>query len=234
MTRQGLCCASHAAKDAGCNADRMPPVTTEMLLNAFVTLVVLIDPPGVAAIFLAVTAGFSAQQRKSVALRSSIIAAIILLAFAVLGKSLLALFGITLDAFRIAGGIMLFWIAFEMVFEKRQPRREKQVEEAVHDDHVKNIAVFPLAIPLIAGPGSISAIVLLSGTFNEPVERAALGGIIITCAAITLGALLLADRLNAMIPSSTRSLITRLLGLLLAALAVQFVADGVKSLALAA
>jgi multiple antibiotic resistance protein len=135
-------------------------MSPEMMLNAFVTLVVLIDPPGVAAIFLAVTAGFSASQRKSVALRASVTAAIILLAFAVLGKSLLALFGITLDAFRIAGGIMLFWIAFEMVFEKRQPRREKQVEDAVHDDHVKNIAVFPLAIPLIAGPGSISAIVL--------------------------------------------------------------------------
>jgi multiple antibiotic resistance protein len=205
-----------------------------MLLNAFVTLIVLIDPPGVAAIFLAVTAGFSAGQRKSVAIRASLIAAGILLTFAVFGKTLLALFGITLDAFRIAGGIMLFWIAFEMVFEKRQPRREKQVEEAVHDDHVKNIAVFPLAIPLVAGPGSISAIVLLSGTFNEPIERTALGLIIAVCITLTLAALLAADRLNAVIPSSTRSLITRLLGLLLAALAVQFVADGIKSLVLAA
>ena len=208
-------------------------MSAEMLLNAFATLIVLIDPPGVAAIFLAVTAGFSTTQRKSVAIRASFIAAIILIVFAVFGKSLLALFGITLDAFRIAGGIMLFWIAFEMVFEKRQPRREKQVEEAVHDDHVRDISVFPLAIPLIAGPGSISAIVLLSGTFNEPVERAALTGIIAACLLITLGALLIADRLNAMIPHSTRSLISRLLGLILAALAVQFVADGVRSLAMA-
>ncbi|MGL4405320.1 MAG: MarC family protein [Notoacmeibacter sp.] len=207
-------------------------MSAEMLLNAFATLIVLIDPPGVAAIFLAVTAGFSTAQRKSVAIRASFIAAMILITFAVLGKSLLALFGITLDAFRIAGGIMLFWIAFEMVFEKRNPRREKQVEEAVHDDHVRDISVFPLAIPLISGPGSISAIVLLSGTFNEPVERVALTGIIIACLLITLACLLIADRLNAMIPHSTRSLISRLLGLILAALAVQFVADGVRSLAL--
>lgn len=206
-------------------------MTSEMLLNAFATLVVLIDPPGVAAIFLAVTAGFSTAQRKSVALRASFIAAVILIVFAVVGKSLLALFGITLDAFRIAGGIMLFWIAFEMVFEKRNPRREKQVEEAVHDDHVRDISVFPLAIPLIAGPGSISAIVLLSGSFNEPLERAALTGIIVVCILITLACLLIADKLNAMIPHSTRSLISRLLGLILAALAVQFVADGIKSLA---
>jgi multiple antibiotic resistance protein len=207
-------------------------MSAEMLLNAFATLIVLIDPPGVAAIFLAVTAGFSTSQRKSVAVRASFIAAIILIVFAVLGKSLLALFGITLDAFRIAGGIMLFWIAFEMVFEKRNTRREKQVDEAVHDDHVRDIAVFPLAIPLISGPGSISAIVLLSGTFNEAYERAALTGIIAACMLLTLGALLIADRLNAMIPHSTRSLISRLLGLILAALAVQFVADGIRSLAL--
>jgi multiple antibiotic resistance protein len=203
----------------------------EQLLNAFATLIVLIDPPGVAAIFLAVTAGFSAEQRRSVAVRASITAGVILLVFAVGGALLLRLFGITLDAFRIAGGIMLFWIAFEMVFEKRQPRREKQVEVAVHEDHVRDISVFPLAIPLIAGPGSISAVVLLSGTFNEVPEKAALGGIIAACILITLLSLLAAERLNAMIPNSTRSLITRLLGLILAALAVQFVADGIRSLA---
>lgn len=207
-------------------------MSAEMLLNAFATLIVLIDPPGVAAIFLAVTTGFSTAQRKSVAVRASFIAATILIVFAVLGKSLLALFGITLDAFRIAGGIMLFWIAFEMVFEKRNPRREKQIEEAVHDDHVRDISVFPLAIPLIAGPGSISAIVLLSGTFNEAHERGALAGIIIVCMVATLGCMLIADRLKAMIPHSTRSLISRLLGLILAALAVQFVSDGVRSLVL--
>ncbi|MCU0830478.1 MAG: MarC family protein [Rhizobiaceae bacterium] len=203
----------------------------EQLLNAFATLIVLIDPPGVAAIFLAVTAGFSAAQRRSVAIRASLIAGIILIVFSIAGAGLLRVFGITLDAFRIAGGIMLFWIAFEMVFEKRQPRREKQVEVAVHEDHVRDISVFPLAIPLIAGPGSISAIVLLSGTFNEVHERAALSGIIIACIGITLLSLLAAERLNAVIANSTRSLITRLLGLILAALAVQFVADGIKSLA---
>jgi multiple antibiotic resistance protein len=203
----------------------------DQLLNAFATLIVLIDPPGVAAIFLAVTAGFSPAQRRSVAWRASITAGIILLVFALAGAALLRLFGITLDAFRIAGGVMLFWIAFEMVFEKRQPRREKQVEVAVHDDHVRDISVFPLAIPLIAGPGSISAIVLLSGTFNEPVEKAALAGIIAACIAITAASLFAAERLNNLIPNATRSLITRLLGLILSALAVQFIADGVKALA---
>jgi multiple antibiotic resistance protein len=206
-------------------------MASDQLLNAFATLIVLIDPPGVAAIFLAVTAGFSPSQRRAVAWRASITAGIILLVFALGGALLLRLFGITLDAFRIAGGIMLFWIAFEMVFEKRQPRREKQVEIAVHDDHVRDISVFPLAIPLIAGPGSISAIVLLSGTFNEPVEKAALAGIITACIAITLASLLAAERLNNVIPNATRSLITRLLGLILSALAVQFIADGIKALA---
>ena len=205
----------------------------DALLNAFATLIVLIDPPGVAAIFLGVTVGMTNDQRRRVAIRASIISACILLAFAVAGAKLLALFGISLDAFRIAGGIMLFYIAFEMVFDKRQARKEKATETAVHEDELRNIAVFPLAIPLIAGPGSISAVVLLSGEFADPVARGTLALVIIGCLGLTLLALLAAERLNTLIPPSTHALITRLLGVILAALAVQFVVDGIKSLVLA-
>ena len=208
-------------------------MTPESLLNAFVTLIVLIDPPGVAAIFLGVTAGMTNAQRRQVAVRASLTSLMILLAFALFGAGLLAVFGITLDAFRIAGGIMLFWIAFEMVFEKRQARKEQTVETAVHEDELRNIAVFPLAIPLIAGPGSISAVVLLSGEFASPLQLGALAGIIGVCLFITLLALLAAERMNSVISPSTRALITRLLGVLLAALAVQFVVDGVRALVLA-
>jgi multiple antibiotic resistance protein len=124
----------------------------DSLFNAFVTILVTIDPPGLAPLFLAVTRGMTRDQRRQVSIRSSIIAFAVLALFALAGAAILSVFGITLPAFRVAGGFLLFFIAFEMVFEKRNDRKEKISDVAITKDHIQNIAAFPLAIPLIAGP----------------------------------------------------------------------------------
>ncbi|MET3854763.1 MULTISPECIES: MarC family protein [unclassified Rhizobium] len=203
--------------------------STDQLINAFTTLLVTIDPPGLAPIFLGLTAGMSRPQRKQVALRGSMIAFIILAVFALFGAGVLGVLGISMGAFRLAGGLLLFWIAFEMVFEKRQDRKEKTSEVAITKDHIQNIAVFPLAIPLVAGPGAISATILLSGAFASSIERAQLIIVIAANLLITLGALLVADRLDRFLGATGRAILTRLLGVILAALAVQFVVDGAKA-----
>lgn len=203
----------------------------DTVFNAFVTILVTIDPPGLAPLFLAVTRGMNRDQRLQVSVRASIIAFIVLAIFAVAGKVILTVFGITLPAFRVAGGFLLFFIAFEMVFEKRQDRKEKISDVAITRDHIHNIAAFPLAIPLIAGPGAISATVLLSGSFQGWAGQAALVLIILACLAVTYLVFILAERIDQFLGQTGRSILTRLLGVILAALAVQFVADGIKELA---
>ena len=201
----------------------------DTLLNALVTLMVTIDPPGLAPLFLALTRGMNRKERGQVALRASITAFVVLTIFAVAGAQILALFGITIGAFRIAGGLLLFWIAFEMIFEKRQERHEKSATVAITKDHIRNIAAFPLAIPLLAGPGAISATILLAGTLSEPTSRLALIGIILICIAASYVVFFLAERVDRFLGETGRSILTRLLGVILAALAVQFVADGIKT-----
>jgi multiple antibiotic resistance protein len=203
--------------------------SADQLINAFTTLLVTIDPPGLAPIFLGLTTGMSRSQRKQVALRGSVIAFIILAVFALFGASVLGVLGISIGAFRIAGGLLLFWIAFEMVFEKRQDRKEKTSEVAITKDHIQNIAVFPLALPLIAGPGAISATILLAGSLQSSVERAQLLIVIAANLLLMLAALVIADRLDRFLGVTGRAILTRLLGVILAALAAQFVVDGVKA-----
>lgn len=207
--------------------------TFDMLFNAFVTILVTIDPPGLAPLFLALTRGMSRQERHQVSIRASIIGFAVLALFAVAGAGILSVFGITLPAFRVAGGFLLFFIAFEMVFEKRQDRKEKISDVAITKDHIHNLAAFPLAIPLIAGPGAISATVLLSGTFQGAAAQASLVAIILVCLLLTYLVFLLADRIDGILGQTGRSILTRLLGVILAALAVQFVADGIKALTMA-
>lgn len=202
----------------------------DTLFNAFVTLLVTIDPPGLAPLFLALTGGMNRAERKQVGLRASVIGFGLLALFAVAGAAILNIFGITLPAFRVAGGLLLFYIAFEMIFERRQERKEKSADIAITKDHIHNIAAFPLAIPLIAGPGAISATVLLSGTFSTAGERSLLVLIIAACIALTYLVFLLAERVDGFLGETGRSILTRLLGVILAALAVQFVADGIKAL----
>ena len=201
------------------------------LFNAFLTILVTIDPPGLAPLFLALTRGMNRDERTQVSIRASLIAFGVMALFALAGSAILSTFGITLPAFRVAGGLLLFFIAFEMIFEKRQDRKEKTAEVAITKDLIHNIAAFPLAIPLISGPGAISATVLLSGTFQGPVAKAVLIAIIAVCLVLTYVVFLLAERVDRILGETGRSILTRLLGVLLAALAVQFVADGIRALA---
>lgn len=200
----------------------------DLYLNAFATLIVLIDPIGVAPIFLAVTGGMTPAQQREVAIRSTVIAFIILFVFLVVGGYFLNLLGISLAAFRIAGGLLLFFTAFEMIFAKRSERQEETAEKAISESEVRDIAVFPLAIPMLSGPAAISAVVLLGGRADGIAGYSILSAIIAFCLGLTLLAFLVAEKLNAFLGETGRTIITRLLGVILAALAVQFVVDGVK------
>ena len=201
----------------------------EQLINAFTTIIVTIDPPGLAPMFLGLTAGMTRPQRVQTAIRGTSIALIILTVFALFGASVLGLLGISIGAFRIAGGMLLFFIAFEMIFERRNQRKEKTTETAITTDHIHNLAAFPLALPLIAGPGAISATILLAGSFHTPFERGSLILVIAFCMGLLLSALVIADRVDRFLGATGRAILTRLLGVILAALAVQFVLDGIRS-----
>ncbi|HYZ49070.1 MAG TPA: MarC family protein [Sphingomonas sp.] len=200
----------------------------ELFVSAFATLFVVIDPPGCAPIFASLTSGSSAMHRRSMAVRSVSVAGLILLAFAIFGEAFLHSLGISLDAFRIAGGIMLFLIALEMVFEKRQEKREHRAEDAKARSAPEDISIFPMGIPMIAGPGSIASVMLLMargrGLPEDLVVLAALAVILV----LTLAALLLAGPLMRLVGERIEAMITRVLGVILAALAVQFVIDGVR------
>jgi len=202
----------------------------DILFNAFVTVLVTIDPPGLAPLFLALTRGMNRTERMQVGTRASIIGFAVLALFAVAGGAILAVFGITLPAFRVAGGLLLFYIAFEMIFERRQERKEKSADTAITRDHIRNVAAFPLAIPLIAGPGAISATVLLSGSMPTAIGHVLLVAIIAVCIGLTWLTFVAAERVDGFLGETGRSILTRLLGVILAALAVQFVADGIKAL----
>lgn len=201
----------------------------EFLISALVTLLVVVDPIGLVPTFLAVTSGLPSAARRSVALRACLIAAAILAGSALLGDWLLRTLSITLPAFRIAGGLLLFSIASEMVFGVRIARQSKAAEE-VADDHVRNIAAFPLAIPLMAGPGAITATVLLAGrSGGDPVRLGLLLAVIAVVLAVCLLVFTLAGRIGQLIGTTGNSVMSRLLGVLLAALAVQYVIDGLRA-----
>lgn len=200
----------------------------ELFLSAFAMLFVVIDPPGCAPIYAGLTKGARPNQQRAMAVRAVMIATAILLVFALVGEALLRTLGISLSAFRIAGGIMLFIIALEMVFEKRQERREDRAEKVMQTPEVEDVSVFPMAMPMIAGPGSIATIMLLVSRADGPGQTAAVFGALALVLILTLAALLAAGPLMRVLGAKIESVITRLLGVLLAALAIQFVIDGVK------
>ena len=200
----------------------------DYLVSALVTLVVVVDPVGLVPTFLAVTHGLPQQARRRIAVRASIIAAAILAGTAVLGNWLLHQLGITLPAFRIAGGLLLFAVASEMVFGVRTERQSKQAEDAL-EEHLRNVAAFPLAIPLMAGPGAITATLLLAGQASgKPISLAILIAVVVVVCALCLGVFLLANRVDRLLGITGNVVSSRLLGVLLAALAVQYVIDGVR------
>jgi multiple antibiotic resistance protein len=200
------------------------------LLNAVVTLFVTVDPIGMIPMFIALTAGASAAERRAIGLRATTTAAAILVAFALFGQGLLAFLGISLAAFRIAGGLLLFWIAFEMVFELSQRRKSKAVNVA-QGDETAHVAIVPLAIPLISGPGSISATILIASHAPGYVEVIGLIVVIVLLMAANFAVFLLATPIDRLLGVTGRLVLSRLLGVILAALSIQFVADGVLALA---
>ncbi|HWS06454.1 MAG TPA: MarC family protein [Xanthobacteraceae bacterium] len=198
-------------------------------ISALLTLFVVVDPVGLVPTFLAVTEDLPRQARRSVAVRSSLIAGAVLIGTALIGDWLLHTLSISLPAFRIAGGLLLFSIASEMVFGVRLRRESREAEEAV-EEHVRNIAAFPLAIPLLAGPGAITATVLLAGRANGNLMLIAiLIGVVALVAAACFVAFLFAERIGRAIGLTGNIVLSRLLGVLLAALAVQYVVDGVRT-----
>jgi multiple antibiotic resistance protein len=200
------------------------------LISALVTLLVVVDPVGLVPTFIGITDGLSESLRREVALRAALIAGAILIGATLIGDWLLATLAISLSAFRIAGGLLLFSIATEMVFGVRM-RREGEVAEQAVEERARNIAAFPLAIPLMAGPGAITATVLLAGRAEgKVVLLALLIAVVVLVAAACYFAFLSAGRLGRILGVTGNIVLSRLLGVLLAALAVQYVVDGIRAI----
>ncbi|WP_242117181.1 MarC family protein [Sphingomonas lacusdianchii] len=201
----------------------------ELFVSSLITFFVVIDPPGCAPIYAGLTTGASDVQRRAMAIRAVTIATAILLVFALFGQALLKALGISLDSFRIAGGIMLFLIALEMVFEKRTQRREDRAQKIIETHEVEDVSTFPMAMPMIAGPGSIASVMLLMSQVGDWSARAVVLGALASILLLTLIALLAAGPLMKLLGARIEAVITRLLGVLLAALAAQFVIDGLRA-----
>jgi multiple antibiotic resistance protein len=200
----------------------------ELFGSVLVTFLVIIDPPGCAPIFASLTRGTSAAHRRTMAIRSSLIAWAILMFFALLGRPMLHWLGISLASFRIAGGIMLFFIALDMVFERRTERREKRAESIEGKPEAEDISVFPMAMPMISGPGSIASAMLWVSRAETPLHVTIVLLAMTVVILITLVVLLAAGPLMRLIGDKVEAAITRILGVILAALAAQFVIDGLK------
>lgn len=204
---------------------------TGFLITAFVTLFVIIDPVGLTPLFAALTQGQSARQRRAIAIRSCGIALGLLILFTLLGEAVMGFVGISMPAFRIAGGILLFLTALEMLFERRSKRRESQTEQAEED--LPDPSVFPLATPLIAGPGAIATVILLAGRQSDPLGIALVVGVVAAVLLVVFAFFLTATLLERILGRTGINVVTRILGMLLAALSVQFVLDGLKDFGLA-
>ena len=191
------------------------------LITAFFTLFVVIDPIGLTPMFIALTPGMDARARRIIAIRTVIIAMIILTMFGLLGDAVLGFIGISMPAFRIAGGMLLFLTALDMLFERRTKRREDKTEEEREDP-----SVFPLAIPLVAGPGSIATMILLADQANGPMELLSVHLVMAAVVASAFVFFMAANPLERILGKTGINVVTRLLGMLLAALSVQFVLDG--------
>jgi multiple antibiotic resistance protein len=201
----------------------------ELFISAFVTFFVVIDPPGCAPIFASLTGTAPAPHRRAMAVRSTLVAALILYLFAIFGEAFLGALGISLDAFRVAGGVMLFLIALEMVFEKRTERRTHRAEDVKADPEHEDISIFPMAIPMIAGPGSIASVMLLTSKSVGMEQTLVVLGALALVLLVNLAALLAAGPLMKAVGHRVEAMITRILGVVLAALAAQFIIDGVKA-----
>ena len=197
------------------------------LIAAFTTLFIIIDPPGLAPVFIALTSGMTDRQRRAIAIRAFVVSVVLMMVFLFSGEAVLAFIGISMDAFRIAGGILLFLTALDMLFQKRQARREENAAEGQAEHH-DDPSVFPLALPLIVGPGAITTVILLAGQAQGAADLTAIAAMIIFVLLIVLVAFFIAPAIERALGKTGLNIVTRLLGMLLAALAVQFVLDGLR------
>jgi multiple antibiotic resistance protein len=203
-------------------------MTLDLALSAFVTLLVTVDPIGLAPMFLTVTQDVAASSKPGIAWRAGVLSFLILTFFALVGEMFLNALGIGLPALRIAGGLLLFWIAFEMIFAQRQERQADTLEQVAKESDF-HLAAFPLAIPMVAGPGAITAVILISARIQADATGKALlvaliGAVILSCVASFLAA----ARISRSLGETGAAVLSRLLGVILTALAVQFVIDGMK------
>jgi len=201
----------------------------ELFLSAFAVLFVIIDPPGCAPIFATLTQGTSRKHQRIMAFKSVFIAALILFSFAYAGEFVFSKLGISLDALRIAGGIMLFIIGLNMVFEKRTEKREDRAEEALEEiEDPEDISVFPMGIPMIAGPGTMASLLIMMGKTDTLAGQISILSALALTLLITLLTFLIAGPLMKLMGKSVTDVLTRVLGVLLTTLAAQFVLDGLK------
>lgn len=201
----------------------------ELFLSAFAVLFVIIDPPGCAPIFATLTHGTSRKHQKTMAVKSVFIASIILFGFAYVGEFVFEKLGISLDALRVAGGIMLFIIGLNMVFEKRTEKRQGRAEEALEEaTDPEDISVFPMGIPMIAGPGTMASLLIMMGKADTLAGQISILAALALTLLITLITFLVAGPLMKLMGKSATEVLTRVLGVLLTTLAAQFVLDGLK------
>ncbi|MEQ9347686.1 MAG: MarC family protein [Thalassospira sp.] len=226
------------------------------LIPVFVTLFVIIDPLGLVPVFIVLTQGTSAAHRRRMAIRACLTSFFILAAFALIGEGLLGIFGIHMPAFRIAGGTLLFLIALEMLFEKRSQKRNERAEQlhqemedenktdkpkskaskakpntdhTIPDDQADDISIFPMSIPFLSGPGAIASVMLLMGKFEDNIAmQASVIGVVAVVMSIAFVFFLLSNVVAKRLSPTVATVFSRLLGMILAALAVQFIIDGIK------
>lgn len=203
---------------------------TTFLITAFVTLFVIMDPVGLTTVFIALTHGTSDAHRRTVAYRSCLVASAVLTLFTFFGDAVLGFIGISMSAFRISGGILLFLTALDMLFERRTKRREDRAEEEDFPDP----SVFPMAIPMLAGPGAIASMILLADQAQGAIELAWVFAAMLLVLLIALASFLMAGRVEKALGRTGIIVTTRLLGMLLAALAVQLILDGLREFGIGA
>jgi len=200
----------------------------EAFIAAFIGLFVIVDPIGIAPVFAGLTQGATTSHKRTMAIKGTIVGTLVLVFFALVGKPFLNALGISMDGLRVAGGLMLLIIALEMVFEKRTERKQESAEKL--DEYFEDISVFPVAIPLLAGPGAIATIMLTMSNYEH--DMAAQGAILAALAVVMLITLIVffaASKVMDWLGPTVNAVLTRLLGVILAALSCQFMLDGIKN-----
>ncbi|HEX7044558.1 MAG TPA: MarC family protein [Burkholderiales bacterium] len=201
-----------------------------LFLDIFIILFVVVDPIGLAPIFAAITQGGTREYRRRMAVRGTVIAGVILFVFALVGAELLRALGIGMPAFQIAGGILLFLVAIDMVFARHSGIRSTTEREQREAELKADVSVFPLAFPLIAGPGALTTVLLMAGRYAEAPRLVLLVlAVVVIVLLLVLAALLQAERIMRWIGETGTNVITRVFGVVLAALAVQYVLDGLRA-----